>query len=131
MEAQLRLDLADATYEIPKLRDMSITLYADVVKKFPEDPVVDSALYMAAFAALQQGDYDASLGYAKQFFETYPKSDRLPDVVAVAAESDLQLGRLEEAQRRYQDLLNRYPNNPEAASWRLRRGLILYMQKKY
>ncbi|MBN1590657.1 MAG: tetratricopeptide repeat protein [Pirellulales bacterium] len=130
-EAQLRLDLADATYEIPKLRPISVSLYADVVKKFPEDPVADSALYMAAFAALQQNDFKTAVAHAEQFFETYSASELLPDVVAIAAESDLQLNRLDEAQRRYQDLVDRYPNHPEVPSWRLRRGLILHMQNEY
>ncbi|HLA85547.1 MAG TPA: tetratricopeptide repeat protein [Thermoguttaceae bacterium] len=130
-EPQLRLDLADATYEMPKLRALSITLYADVVNKFPEDPVADSALYMAAFAALQEGDFKTSLAYSEQFFARYAASDLLPDVVAVAAESELQLDKLEQAQRRYQDLINRYPNHAETPIWRLRRALILYMQKKY
>ncbi len=131
MEAQLRLDLADATYEMPKLRNISITLYAEVVKKFPDDPVADSALYMAAFAAMQHGDHKAAASYAEQFFGEYAASELLPDVVALAAESDLQLGKLDQAGRRYQDLVNRFANHAEVPTWRLRRGLILYMQKEY
>lgn len=130
-EPDLRLDLADAAYEIPKLRDMAVTLYADVVRDFPQDEVADYALYMAAFAAQGQGDYKAALAYAEQFLKSYPKSDRIAHVVAVAAESDLQLGQLEDAQRRYQDLLARYPHHDDVPTWRLRRALILHMQKKY
>ncbi|HBO42562.1 MAG TPA: hypothetical protein DD670_01230 [Planctomycetaceae bacterium] len=55
----------------------------------------------------------------------------MPDVVAVAAEAELQLDRLDEAQRRYQDLVRRYPNHPDLPTWQLRRGLILFMQKNY
>jgi TolA-binding protein len=131
MEAQLRLDLADATYETPSLRSISITLYADVVKRFPKSPVADSALYMAAFTALQLEDYKTALRYAEQFFENYVSSLLLPDVMAIAAESELQLGKTGDAQRRFQDLVNRYPNHAEAPSWRLRRALLLYDQKRY
>lgn len=130
-EPQLRLDLADATYEMPKLRPIAVTLYAGVVKRFPQSSVADSALYMAAFTALEQGDFKESLVHAQEFFESYPSSDLLPDVAAVAAESELQLNQLEESQRRYQDLIARYPDHPDAPTWRLRRALILFMQKKY
>ncbi|NLE39135.1 MAG: tetratricopeptide repeat protein, partial [Pirellulaceae bacterium] len=131
LEAQLRLDLADATYETPKLRGISITLYADVAKKFPDNPVADSALYMAAFTALQLGDHASALSHAEQFFENHGSSSLLPDVVAIAAEAALQLNRLDEAQRRYEDLVGRYPNHPDVPTWQLRRGSILYMQKRY
>lgn len=129
--AQLRMDQADALYEIPDRRSESVRRYAAVASEYPEAPEAESALYMAGFVALGQGDFKAARTHATAFLEKYTKSELLADVTAVAAESNLQLGKPAEAERLFGRLLAEYADRPEAASWQVRRGLTLHLQKKY
>ncbi|MBN1911040.1 MAG: tetratricopeptide repeat protein [Pirellulales bacterium] len=129
--AELQMDAADALYEIPARRAESSGTYAAVAEKFPKSPVADSALYMAAFAALGQGEYEKALGYADDFSKRFAKSKLLPDVTCVAAESELQLGRLVPAQRRYAQLIAENPRHADVDSWRVRQALAMLLQKQY
>ena len=55
----------------------------------------------------------------------------MPDVRYVAAESRLQLGKYDEAEKLYAELLQKYPQHPDAESWKVRQGTALHLQKKY
>jgi TolA-binding protein len=129
--ARLRMDQADALYEIPDRRSESVSRYAALASEYPEAPEAESALYMAGFVALGQGDFKAARTHATAFLNKYTKSELLADVTAVAAESNLQLGKPAEAERLFGQLLAEYADRPEAASWQVRRGLTLHLQKKY
>ena len=97
----LKMDQADAIYELPKRRGESIPLYAKLVEEHPRHLLAPQALYNAAFAALQLKQYKQGLAYAQQFLENkdYAAHSLLPDVKHVAAECQLQLGQSQGARR--------------------------------
>lgn len=129
--AQLALDAADALYENPAHRKEAIARYADVAAKYPQEAVAPQALYLAGFVALEQADYPAAWKHANAFRTAYPKHDLIADVLRVAAESGLQLGKLSEAEDLYTQLIRDYPKHGDVELWKVRRLVSLQMQKKY
>jgi len=129
--AQLMLDRADAVYEIPERRGETPALYAAMAAKYPQDASAPQALYMAGFAAMGQKDYPTAIRHAKAFLAAYPGSELVPDVTYVAAESNLQTSQFAEADKGFATLLQKYPNHADAETWKVRRVLALYLQKKY
>ncbi len=129
--AQLMMDQADAIYDIPQRRGQSGPLYATIAAKYSEDPLAPQALYMAGFVALNQGEFAAALKHAAAFFAAYGNDQRVADMTYVAAESRLQLGQFAEAGKLFAELLEKYPTRADAATWKVRLGLSLFMQKKY
>ena len=128
---QLMMDRADAVYDIPARRGEAAALYAALAAAYPHDPVAPQALYMAGFAALGQADYQTALKHARAFLAAYPGNDLTADVMHVAAESSIQLGQFDEADKLLEQLLKDYPNHADAEAWKVRRGLTLFLQKKY
>jgi TolA-binding protein len=129
--AQLLMDRADAVYEIPERRAESIALYAEIAQKHPNDAVVPQALYMAGFAALEKGQYDAAMKHATAFLAAHADHELAPDVMHVAAESQLLMNQHADAEKRYAELIGKYPNRPDADLWKVRRALALQLQKKH
>ncbi len=127
----LAMDRADAIAAIPARRAESVALYAAVATKFPKHPAAPQAMYLAAYGAMTQGDFPATLRYADAFLAAYPKHELLPDVLYVSAESRLQLGKYDEAEKLYAELLQKYPKHADADAWLVRQGTSLQMQKKY
>ncbi|MGA2254069.1 MAG: tetratricopeptide repeat protein [Thermoguttaceae bacterium] len=129
--AALAMDRADAAAAIPARRAESVALYASVANKFPKDPSAPQALYWAGYWAMTQGDYAGTVQYTDAFLAAYPTHELVPDIRYVAAESRLQLGKFDEAEKLYAELLQKYPQHPDAESWRVRQGTALNLQKKY
>jgi TolA-binding protein len=129
--AALAMDRADATAAIPARRAESIALYAAVASRFPKDPVAPRALYQAAYGAMSHGDFAGTVQYTDAFLSAYPNSELVPDARYVAAESLLQLGKYDEADKTYAELLQKYSGHPDADNWKVRRGTALHLQKKY
>ena len=129
--AALAMDRADAVAAIPARQAESVALYAAVAGKFPKDPVAPQALYLAGYGAMTQGDFAGTLQYTDAFLAAYPTHELVPDVRYVAAESRLQLGKYDEAEKLYAELLQKYPQHPDAESWKVRQGTALHLQKKY
>ncbi|MBN2021783.1 MAG: tetratricopeptide repeat protein [Pirellulales bacterium] len=128
---ELLLDRADALYELPDRRAESIDQYASLAEKYPDDPAADSALYMAGFAALGQGEHARALGLAEKYLKKYADSPLRPDVTAIAAEAHLLSGDHAEAERLFGQLLDKHAGHRDAESWKVRRGLALHLQKKH
>lgn len=128
--AQLEMDQADALYDLPGRRKESIEAYAAVAAKHPKAPLAPQALYMSAFAALEQGRYDVALKQANAFLAAHAKHELAPDVTHVAAESQLLLGKVAEADKLYAQLLEMYPTHQDATLWSMRRALTLVLEKK-
>ncbi|HUY34358.1 MAG TPA: tetratricopeptide repeat protein [Pirellulales bacterium] len=128
---QLAFDRADALYEIPERRRESAPLYAALAQQHPQDPLAAEALYMAAFASMTTGDYQAALAHADGFLKQYADKDLAADVLNVAAESNLQLKKYAEAGQLYETLLKQHARRADAPVWKVRRGLILFLEKKY
>lgn len=126
---QLLMDQADALYDLPDRRKESVGLYAALATKHPKDPLAPQAMYMAAFAALGVGDYNAATGHAAAFLAAFPQNELAMDVSYVAAEARLQLGQYAEAEKLYTQLLEKWPG--DAPVWKVRRGLAVFLQKKH
>jgi len=129
--APLALDRADAIYELPGRRGEALALYADLVERFPQHPIAPQALYMAAFTALGQGDYTAAQSYCERFAQQYPDAALSDDIRAVAAEAALQLKQYAVAEKLYAQCADKRPMHADAARWRVRRGLALFLDKRY
>ena len=129
--ASLLMDRADAVYEIAGRRGESVALYADLAAKYPKDPLAPQALYMAAFAAMGQGDHQAALGHADAFLQTYADHGLSTGAMHVSAESSLLSGKFAEAEKLYDQLLQKAPEDRDAEIWKVHRGTAMYLQRKY
>jgi TolA-binding protein len=129
--ANLKLDQADALYEIPDKRAESLALFAKFAAENPQHELAAQSLYNAAFAALDLKQYDEGLKHATAFLATFPQDKLLPDVKYVAAECTLQLKKYAEAEALYTDLTTNHASHADIDSWRVRLGLVAYLQKKY
>ncbi|HEY2411728.1 MAG TPA: tetratricopeptide repeat protein [Pirellulaceae bacterium] len=127
----LRLDQADALYEMPERREEALALYAKLVDDHPQHELAAQALYGAAFTALKLMRYEEALQYAERFLKAYAASDFRADVEYVAAECNLQLRNYDAAGAQYRKLLSESPKHADADAWRLRVGLISYLKKDY
>ena len=128
---QLHFDRADALYDLPPRRRDAVAAYAELAQKHPQDPLSPQALYMAAFASLNVGDHAKALEYSNQFLKQFADKELAADVGYIAAESDLQLGKYNEAVARYDRLLKQYPRRADVPTWQVRRGLALFLQKQF
>ena len=128
---QLKMDQADALFEIPGRRAAALAAYQQLAKNHPDDALAADALYMAGFSALQEKQYQAALDQADAFRKKYTDHRLSPDVLYVAAESNLQLKNFAAGESLYKELQTKYPDHPVARQGIVREGLSLYLQKKY
>ncbi len=129
--ARLSMDRADAVYEVPGRRGESVALYAAIATQYPKASMAPEALYLAGFTALGQGDYPTALRHAAAYLAAYPHGTWVAEATYVEAESRLQLGQFAQAEKCFGELLQKYPAGADAETWQVRRGLSLYLQKKY
>lgn len=129
--ALLRMDQADALYDLPQRRREAATKYAELAKSFPESTVAAQAGYMAAFASLGLGEFAAARDHAEAFLKTHGEHTLRPDVQFVLAEALIQLGEPGEADRLFAELLAKHGNHADAEQWLVRRALCLFLEKKY
>ncbi len=127
----LMLDQADGMYALPDRREESLAKYLQLVDEHGDNALASQALYNAAFTALDLGKYDDGLKHAAAFTAKYPEDRFLPDTKYVAADCNLKLAKYEEAEAAYRDLLANHNGHAEYDAWRVRLGLVLYLQKKY
>jgi cellulose synthase operon protein C len=127
----LRMDKADALYDLDGKRSEALDLYAKIAADHPQHELAPQALYNAAFAALDLKQFDAALKYCGDFEKAFPQDRLLPDVKYVAAECQLQLKRYPEAEAAYAVIIEKHSDHPEADLWRVRLGLAQFLQKKY
>jgi TolA-binding protein len=127
----LKLDQADALYEQADKKAESLPLYIALAKDHPDSELAPTALYNAAFTALSLKQYDEALKQTAAFLEKYAKHDLAVDVKYVAAESNLQLGNLAEAEKGYREVTAASVKHNDLDLWRVRLGLTLYLEKKY
>jgi TolA-binding protein len=127
----LKVDEADAKFETPDTRAESLKLFAAIAKDHADNPLAASALYNAAYSAMQLKQYDEALKFADDFLKTNPDHRLAPDVKYVAAESNLFLKKYPEAEKFYADLATSYKQHADLEQWQLRLGLVNYLQQKY
>lgn len=127
----LKMDQADAYYDLPEGRAKALPLYLAVAKDHAEHELAPQALYKAAFAALELKQFKQAKQHVQAFLQAFPAHRLVADVRYVGAESDLQLGRHEQAETAYRSLLEEYSEHPELVYWTIRLASTLYLQRKY
>lgn len=129
--AALELDRADCLFELPGRRRDAVARYAGLAEKYPRDPAAAEALYMAAFAANSEQQHRAALEYTDDFLRRFSNNRLAPDVLHVAAESQLLLNNYGEAESHYRRLLKDYPEFPQAEACQVRIGLAQFLDHDY
>ena len=129
--ANLKMDQADALYEMPGRRGESTSIYAAIAKDHPKNALAPQALYMAAFSALGKSQYQNAFDFADAFLKDYANDVLAADVRYVAAESSLQLGKYPGAQKLYQELIEQQPTHADIETWKVRLGLVTFLAKQY
>jgi cellulose synthase operon protein C len=127
----LEMDLADALYESADSRPEAVAAYLKIATGHPQHELAAQALYNAAFGALELGQYDQALKDTAAFLKAYPEHRLAPDVQYVAAECHLQRGEHAQAEKLYAELAESAADHPDRETWQVRRGLAIYLQKKY
>ena len=127
----LQMDQADALYENDASRPEAIAQYLKIATAHPQHEVAAQALYNAAFGALELGQYDEALKQTAAFLKAYPSHRLAPDVQYVAAECHLQRSGYAEAEKLYAGLVESAADHPDRETWQVRRGLAIYLQKRY
>lgn len=127
----LLLDQADALFDQPERRAEAIAHYAALAKDHPKSALAPQAAYMAAYASLGQKRYDDALKYTEEFLDAYAGHELTADVKYIQAESYLLQKKYAKAEEAYAALIGQSADRAEVGAWRLRRGLCLYLLKRY
>ncbi len=131
VKSQLMLDQADAAYASSERKSESPGLYLKITEEFPQQRLAATALYHAAFAAMELKQFGKAIELCQQFRKQYAKSDYLPDAMEVQADSYLLNDNPESSELTYVELVQEFEGHPKSSVWKLRAGLALFMQKKY
>ncbi len=127
----LKMDQADALYDLPERRAESVALYAKLATENPQHALAPQALYNAAYTSLESKDFTGGSKYAAEFLKAYPQDRLAADVKYVAAECLMLESKPAEAEVLYKELTTAYPEHSEIDTWRIRYALSLSLQKKY
>lgn len=132
--AHLRLDLADALYEIQERRAEAIQGYAraaELARQSNDHDLAGDALYAAAHTALTLGRLAEARQYAADFQSQYSNHALAADVLQILAECDLAEGKHDAAYQTYEKLLQGFRTHPQANLWRLRQIMALQLSGKH
>ncbi|WP_197452232.1 tetratricopeptide repeat protein [Rosistilla carotiformis] len=129
--SSVKMDLADALSKTPATSQEAIDMYAAIAKESAGEPVGARALYNASFTALQNRDHASAGKFAEQFMAEYAKDPLAPDVLYVAAESQLQTGKAKEAAATYDRLLQLSEDHPSRSLWILRGATAAFLAEDY
>jgi len=127
----LKMDQADAYYELPEKRAAALAAYVAIANDHPDSPQASQALYNGAFTALDLKQYQPALDHAASFHKKFPEDTLLADVKYISAEAQLQLRQLPAAEKQYRELVAGYAQHREILVWKLRLAVVLYAQQKY
>lgn len=127
----LRLDLADALYNVPARIDEARQMYEKIATENADDPLAPRAAYNAAFGALQLGKLDDARKWAELFLKKYPQDPLRSDVAYVASEALLQQGQHAAAIEAYSKLIESDKANPAQPIWNMRLAMAYYLAAKY
>lgn len=127
----LKMDRADALYELPDKRAAALDAYRLVFTDHGDHELAPQALYNVAFGELELKQYDAAVKDAGVFLGKFAEHRLAPDVQYVAAESLLLANKYADADQKYQALVTKHGSHRDAGLWRVRWALAQYLQKKY
>lgn len=126
----LKLDRADAAYEMPSRRDTAMDLYVELAEAHPDSSQAGQGWYYAAFAAFESDQYDKAVELATNYLAKYADQDLAADVLSVKGESELQLAEYEAAEATFKSLVENAVERQERETWWLRYALTLFLQQK-
>ncbi len=119
----LKLDDADALYQVKATQKDSVNAYLKIYNDHKDHRLAPKALYNAAYGAMEVQDYKKGLTFSEQFNTRFAKHPLAPEVQKVLAECKLQLGDHEDAAKVYKDLAA--SGDKDGMKFELRRGLSL------
>jgi TolA-binding protein len=128
--AQIELDRADALYETEGAAAAQAA-YADLAKKFPQDPLAAQAQYLAAFTALEDGKLADARAAADLFLKSHAEHTLRSAVEYVGAEAQLRDGKYDDAVVRYDRLLKSAGEHDDRPLWTVRRAVALSLAAKH
>ena len=126
----LILDAADAAYGSSARRPDSVDLYLRVVQESPQHPLAPTALYNAAYAAMEVGAFDRAIQLTEQFESSFPRDSFLPDTLEVRGDTLLLTQDPAQAEGTFRQLVTDYPEHAKRNVWWVRTGLAIYLQGK-
>lgn len=91
---------------------------------FPAEERIEEIAYQSARLLLLEGDAESAILALSDFIDEYPDSDLVPSALYWIGESLMVLGRLEEADAVFAEVLNRYPSSVKREASRYRRSEI-------
>ncbi|MDA1180466.1 MAG: tetratricopeptide repeat protein, partial [Planctomycetota bacterium] len=129
----LRLDRADAWYQDTDHKPKAVTEYEAIAKEFPEHYLTPRALYNAAHAYLEKGDFEKAREIANTPLPRgadQPVTPLEAELRSVAAESALQIKEFEQADKLFAELRE---TGPEAyrSYWGVRQALALNLANRH
>ena len=127
----LMMDRGDAAYASSSRRKQARDYFLEITDSHPEHRLAPTALYNAAYTAMELGDFDDALELAERFKTSYADNDYLADVLEVEGDSRILKNQPEHAEDVFRELTKRFPRHEKSANWTLRTGLALYLQEKY
>lgn len=127
-QVHLKLDRADAiNSERP---DRAAETYYNVAAAHPNHELAAQALYNAAYARLEQGQFSEAVRVAGIFARRFPQNELLPDARQVAAEAAMQSKDYARAESEYRELITDFGAHPSQARWQVRLALTLHLQER-
>ncbi|MCE9546897.1 MAG: tetratricopeptide repeat protein [Planctomycetia bacterium] len=127
----LKLDQADALYDLPARRAESVAAYAAVAQQHPQAPQAAQALFNAAWAAVNLEKYDEALKHAQAFKAAFPNSPLATSAQALEADSLLNLNKPGEAAGLYRALIAKNPSSKELLRWQILLAWALRREQKH
>jgi tol-pal system protein YbgF len=94
--------------------------YEDVIRKFPESPVVGEAINGLQWSAMQMGQVDQAFKAADQYIQKNPDSQLSQELLLRRGDFYFGMNQFQEAIYSYQNFLRRYPGSlmaPKAQYW--------------
>ena len=99
------------TVDFSKAKDM-IALYADFVKKYPENEKAEDYLFKAGEVSMGVMQSNVAIKYFEQFYEKYPASDKAPySLFMQGFIYETQLKNIEKAKWCYEKFIKDFPTH--------------------
>ena len=131
LQVPLIMDAADAAYGTPARQKDSVALYLRVVNEFNQDPLAPTALYNAAYAAMEVGAFEQAIRLTQQFETAFPQHSFLADTLEVRGDTLLLVNDPATAETTFRKLAADYPDHSKRNIWVVRAGLASYLQGNY
>jgi TolA-binding protein len=92
--------------------------FGDVVKYYPQDDLAGNAQFYLGEIAYRKGDYPTAIKYYDAVLEQFPGSSKAAAAQLRKGQAELDSNQREAGIRDLRNLIQRYPDTPEAAQGR-------------